>query len=272
MSVWSSTCKRGYACGQYYCNIVTREQLLYTLFELTVVELDSYGLSCILCANHKTSRHIKYQYLKLHFLLDKEKAFNVGLIALYIIRKNAFGLTISTVLCVDPIWTVVVDHNQGVCLGRRGVWFFRLADFTSLLLAMRVSPTAVRVPVSTSCVAVEQAQPQQVDQEPRSTDPDHDVGAVDLVGLGEPLDRLQDDGEAQRREEHRVHQRPHHLRPDPPEGVLVGRLRLLSEPHGDQSHQQRDNIRQHVERIRQHRQRRSDPTDDHFHDEEPERQ
>uniref|UniRef100_A0A8C7ZC98 Uncharacterized protein n=1 Tax=Oryzias sinensis TaxID=183150 RepID=A0A8C7ZC98_9TELE len=92
------------------------------------------------------------------------------------------------------------------------------------------------------------------------------------MGLGETLHRLQHDGEAQRREEDGVDQSPHHLRPDPAEGVLVGGLSLLGEAHGHQSHDQRDHVGQHVKGVGQHRQRRSDATDHHLHQEEAESQ
>uniref|UniRef100_A0A3P8R093 Uncharacterized protein n=1 Tax=Astatotilapia calliptera TaxID=8154 RepID=A0A3P8R093_ASTCA len=82
--------------------------------------------------------------------------------------------------------------------------------------------------------------PQQVNQKPRGTDPGHHHWRLDLVGLGETLDRLQDDGEAQRREKDGIDQSPHHLRSDPAEGVLVGRLGFFRHP-----------------------------TDHHFHDEKP---
>uniref|UniRef100_A0A3B3BFD7 Uncharacterized protein n=1 Tax=Oryzias melastigma TaxID=30732 RepID=A0A3B3BFD7_ORYME len=133
-------------------------------------------------------------------------------------------------------------------------------------------PPAVRVAVASAGVPVKQAEPQQVDQEPRRADPGDHLGTVDLVGLGETLDRLQHDGEAQRREEDGVDQSPHHLRPDPAERVLVGGLGLLGKPHGHQSHDQRDHIGQHVKGVRQHRQRRSDATDHHLHHEEGESQ
>uniref|UniRef100_A0A3Q2VV20 Uncharacterized protein n=2 Tax=Haplochromini TaxID=319058 RepID=A0A3Q2VV20_HAPBU len=81
--------------------------------------------------------------------------------------------------------------------------------------------------------------PQQVNQKPRGTDPGHHHWRLDLVGLGETLDRLQDDGEAQRREKDGIDQSPHHLRSDPAEGVLSH----------DECH----------------------PTDHHFHDEKPKR-
>uniref|UniRef100_A0A3Q1BWC3 Uncharacterized protein n=1 Tax=Amphiprion ocellaris TaxID=80972 RepID=A0A3Q1BWC3_AMPOC len=115
-------------------------------------------------------------------------------------------------------------------------------------------------------------QTEQVDQEPRGADPGDHLRAVDLVGLGEALDRLQDYGEAQRREEDGVDQSPHHLRPDPAEGVLVGRLGFLGESHRDQSDHQRDDVRQHMKGVGQHRQRGGDPTDHHFHNEKPKSQ
>ncbi|KAJ0026522.1 hypothetical protein NQD34_017522, partial [Periophthalmus magnuspinnatus] len=84
------------------------------------------------------------------------------------------------------------------------------------------------------------------------------------------LDRLQDDGEAQRGQEHGVDQGAHHLRPDPAERVLVGGLSLLREPDRHESHDQRDDVRQHVERVRQHGQGRGDPAHHHLHHEEAE--
>uniref|UniRef100_A0A3Q2DPS7 Uncharacterized protein n=1 Tax=Cyprinodon variegatus TaxID=28743 RepID=A0A3Q2DPS7_CYPVA len=102
-------------------------------------------------------------------------------------------------------------------------------------------------------MSVEEAEAQQVDKKPRGAHPGHHHRGLDLVGVGEALDGLQDDGEAQRREKNGVDQSPHHLRPDPSEGVLFGRLGFLGEPHRDQSHDQRDNIREHVERVREHR-------------------
>lgn len=116
---------------------------------------------------------------------------------------------------------------------------------------MRV--TSVGVSVASACVPVEQAEPEQINQEPRGTDPSDHPRALDLMRLSEALDRLQDDGEAQRREKDSVDQSPHHLRPDPAEGVFVGRLGFLGEPHRDQSHHQRNDVRQHMKGVRQHR-------------------
>uniref|UniRef100_A0A8C6P094 Uncharacterized protein n=1 Tax=Nothobranchius furzeri TaxID=105023 RepID=A0A8C6P094_NOTFU len=78
---------------------------------------------------------------------------------------------------------------------------------------------------------------------PRGSDPGDHHRPLDLMRLGETLDHLQDNGEAQRREEDGVDQSPHHLRPDPAEGVLIGRVGFLGEPHGDQSHDQGDDVR-----------------------------
>lgn len=109
------------------------------------------------------------------------------------------------------------------------------------------------MPVASAGVAVKQAQSDQVDEEPRSADPGDHLRAFDLIGLGEALDSLQDDGETQRREEDGVDERPHHLRPDPPEGVFVGRMGFLGESHRHQSHHQRNYVRQHMKGVRQHR-------------------
>uniref|UniRef100_A0A671QFW1 Uncharacterized protein n=1 Tax=Sinocyclocheilus anshuiensis TaxID=1608454 RepID=A0A671QFW1_9TELE len=89
-----------------------------------------------------------------------------------------------------------------------------------------------------------------VDQQPRSPHPNHHLGLLDLMGLREALDGLQDDGEAERGEEHGVDQRAHHLGPDPAERVFVGGLGLLRETHRHQSHDQRDHVRQHMKGVR----------------------
>uniref|UniRef100_A0A8C9REA4 Uncharacterized protein n=1 Tax=Scleropages formosus TaxID=113540 RepID=A0A8C9REA4_SCLFO len=112
--------------------------------------------------------------------------------------------------------------------------------------------------------------PQQVDEEPRGPDPDDHPRALDFLRLSEALDGLEHDGEAERREEDGVHEGAHHLRPDPAERVLVGRLRLLGEAHRHQRHDQGDHVRQHVEGVRQHGQRRRDSADHHLHDKEAE--
>uniref|UniRef100_A0A8C5HMZ9 Uncharacterized protein n=1 Tax=Gouania willdenowi TaxID=441366 RepID=A0A8C5HMZ9_GOUWI len=101
-------------------------------------------------------------------------------------------------------------------------------------------------------VAVEQTEPEQVDEQPRGSDPRHHLRALDHLRLREALHRLQDDGEAQRREEDGVHQRPHHLRPDPAEGVFVGGVGFLGEADSHQRYDQRDDVRQHVEGVGEH--------------------
>uniref|UniRef100_A0A672MHU0 Uncharacterized protein n=1 Tax=Sinocyclocheilus grahami TaxID=75366 RepID=A0A672MHU0_SINGR len=98
-------------------------------------------------------------------------------------------------------------------------------------------------------------EPEQVDQQPHGPHHDHHHGLLDLMGLREALDGLQDDGEAERGEEHGVDQRAHHLGPDPAERVFVGGLGLLRETHRHQSHDQRDHVRQHMKGVRKHRER-----------------
>uniref|UniRef100_A0A3Q2R160 Uncharacterized protein n=1 Tax=Fundulus heteroclitus TaxID=8078 RepID=A0A3Q2R160_FUNHE len=168
--------------------------------------------------------------------------------------------------------TAVVPHQVVGLLGPRSVpSLLELLGFAPLPLApVRVSP--VGVPVASPGVPVEQAEPQQVDEEPRGAHPGHHHRMVDLVGLAEALHGLQDDGEAQRREEDGVDQSPHHLRPDPAEGVLLGRLGFLGEPKRDQSHDQRDDVRQHVEGVREHREGGGEAADHHLDDEEAESQ
>lgn len=92
--------------------------------------------------------------------------------------------------------TVVVVHQ---CAGLRG-WrpFPSIADFQLFVFA------AVGVSMASAGLTVEQTQSEQVDQEPRGTDPDDHFRALDLVGLGEAFDSFQDDGEAKRRKKDSV--------------------------------------------------------------------
>uniref|UniRef100_A0A3B3YDZ1 Uncharacterized protein n=1 Tax=Poecilia mexicana TaxID=48701 RepID=A0A3B3YDZ1_9TELE len=94
------------------------------------------------------------------------------------------------------------------------------------------------------------------------------VEQVDLLGFGEALDGFQDDGEAQRREKDSVDQSPHHLRSDPSECVFLSRVGSFGKPHRDQSHNQRQNVRQHMEGVREHREGRGNAADHHLDDEE----
>uniref|UniRef100_A0A8D0L9Y7 Uncharacterized protein n=1 Tax=Sphenodon punctatus TaxID=8508 RepID=A0A8D0L9Y7_SPHPU len=137
---------------------------------------------------------------------------------------------------------------------------------------MELTP-AVRVSVPAGGpVLVEKAEPQQVDQEPGSADTDHDQGLLDLVGLGEALDGLQQDGEAKRGEEDGVDQGAHHLGPHPAEGVLLGGAGALGEAHGHQRHHQSHDIGEHVEGVGEHGQRGGQPAHRHLHHEEQEGQ
>uniref|UniRef100_A0A8B9LA37 Uncharacterized protein n=1 Tax=Astyanax mexicanus TaxID=7994 RepID=A0A8B9LA37_ASTMX len=119
---------------------------------------------------------------------------------------------------------------------------------------------------------VEQEKPQQVYDKSGHADPHHHPRVLDLVGVRVALHGLQQDGEAERRQEHGVDQRAHDLGSDPAERVLAGGLGLLGEAHGHQGHGERDNIAQHVEGVGEHRQRRGDPAHHQLHDEEAESQ
>uniref|UniRef100_A0A6I8PNN2 Uncharacterized protein n=1 Tax=Ornithorhynchus anatinus TaxID=9258 RepID=A0A6I8PNN2_ORNAN len=121
---------------------------------------------------------------------------------------------------------------------------------------------------------VEEAEPQQVDDEPGQADAQHHQRLLHLVGLDEALDGLQQDGEAQAGQEDGVDQGPHHLGPDPAEGVLLGGLGPPGEALGHQGHHQGQHVRQHVEGVRQHGQRRGQPAHHHLqhHEEEGQRQ
>uniref|UniRef100_A0A8C2Y8K4 Uncharacterized protein n=1 Tax=Coturnix japonica TaxID=93934 RepID=A0A8C2Y8K4_COTJA len=126
--------------------------------------------------------------------------------------------------------------------------------------------------VSADAVVVEEAEPQQVDDEPRHPHGDDHQRLLDLVGLGEALDGLQQDGEAERGEEHGVDQGAHHLGPHPAERVLLGGAGALCEAHGHQRHDQGHDVGEHVERVGQHGQRRRDAAHRHLHHEEQERE
>uniref|UniRef100_A0A674E5S4 Uncharacterized protein n=1 Tax=Salmo trutta TaxID=8032 RepID=A0A674E5S4_SALTR len=92
--------------------------------------------------------------------------------------------------------------------------------------------------------------PEKVDQEPRGPHTDNYMGFLDFMWVGESLDGLQYYGETESCEEHSVDQSPHHLSPDPSEGVFICRLCFLSKAHGHQSHKQlRKTGPSHIHRI-----------------------
>lgn len=191
--------------------------------------------------------------------------------------KRKPDLTRRPPLRIYAVWAAIVIPDQIIGLFPRGLTvlqFLGPAGFP--ILVFFVSPMAVAVSSvwmavsAASAVSVKETEPEQVYQQPRGTHRDHHHGLFYLMWLGKALDGLQDDGETERGEEHGVHQRAHHLGPDPPERVLVGGLGLFGEAHRHQRHDQRDNVRQHMKRVRQHRKRRRDPADHHLHDEKAE--
>uniref|UniRef100_A0A8B9S480 Uncharacterized protein n=1 Tax=Apteryx owenii TaxID=8824 RepID=A0A8B9S480_APTOW len=119
-------------------------------------------------------------------------------------------------------------------------------------------------------MVVEEAEPQQVDDESCHPHTDDHQRLLDLVGLREALDGLQQDGEAEGSEEDGVDKGAHHLGPHPAKGVLLGGAGALGEAHGHQRHDQGHDIGEHVEGVGEHGQRRRDPAHHHLHHEEEE--
>uniref|UniRef100_A0AC11BX27 Uncharacterized protein n=1 Tax=Ovis aries TaxID=9940 RepID=A0AC11BX27_SHEEP len=138
--------------------------------------------------------------------------------------------------------------------------------------AVAVPPVRVAVAgvVAEAAVVVKETEPQHVDHQPRHADPEDHQWLLHLVRLDEALDGLQQDGEAEAGQEDGVHQSPHHLRPDPAEGVLLGGVGPPGEALGHQRHHQRQHVRQHVEGVGEHRQGRGHPAHHHLQDHEHE--
>lgn len=65
---------------------------------------------------------------------------------------------------------------------------------------------------------------EEVDGQPDAPHDEQHVGFVDLVGVKEPFDGLDEDGETEGAQEDRVEQGPEDFGPSPPEGVLLRRL------------------------------------------------
>uniref|UniRef100_A0A8C8UPL8 Uncharacterized protein n=1 Tax=Peromyscus maniculatus bairdii TaxID=230844 RepID=A0A8C8UPL8_PERMB len=116
------------------------------------------------------------------------------------------------------------------------------------------------------------AEPQHVHQQPRHADAQHHEWLLHLVGLDEALDGLQQDGEAQPRQEDGVHQRAHHLGADPAERVLLRGVGPPGEALGHQRHHERQHVRQHVEGVGQHGEGRGHPAHHHLQHHEHEGQ
>uniref|UniRef100_A0A8C3PUL5 Uncharacterized protein n=1 Tax=Chrysolophus pictus TaxID=9089 RepID=A0A8C3PUL5_CHRPC len=188
--------------------------------------------------------------------------------------RGRAGLT--QLLLADPVGAAAVLHQgAGLLAVQRGL------PVAGALLGLGAAPgepgaapvrvaVAVGMAVSADAVVVEEAEPQQVDDEPRHPDGDDHQRLLDLVRLGEALDGLQQDGEAKGGEEDGVDQGAHHLGAHPAEGVLLGGAGALGEAHGHQRHDQGHDIGEHVEGVGQHGQRRRDAAHHHLHHEEQE--
>lgn len=189
-------------------------------------------------------------------------------------RRFPAGLT--QLLLADSVGAAAVLHQgAGLLAVQRSLpvpgRLLGLGTAARVLLpaAVRV-PVAVGVPVAPDAVVVEEAEPQQVDEEPRHPHSDDHQRLLDLVGLREALDGLQQDGEAEGGEEHGVDEGAHHLGPHPPERVLLGGAGALGEAHGHQRHDQGHHVGEHVEGVGEHGQRRRDAAHRHLHHEEQE--
>uniref|UniRef100_A0A8C3BVY3 Uncharacterized protein n=1 Tax=Cairina moschata TaxID=8855 RepID=A0A8C3BVY3_CAIMO len=185
------------------------------------------------------------------------------------------GLT--RLLLADPVGAAAVLHQgagllpvqRGLAVPRGLLGLGSAAQPGVPAAAVRVA-VAVGMAVPPGAVVVEEAEPQQVDHQPRHPHGDDHQRLLDLVGLGEALDGLQQDGEAEGGEEDGVDQGAHHLGAHPAEGVLLGGAGALGEAHGHQRHHQRHDVGQHVEGVGQHGQRRRHAAHRHLHHEEEE--
>uniref|UniRef100_A0A8C2F654 Uncharacterized protein n=1 Tax=Cyprinus carpio TaxID=7962 RepID=A0A8C2F654_CYPCA len=99
---------------------------------------------------------------------------------------------------------------------------------------------------------LEDQQPDHVHREPQRAHDQHQRRVIDGLRHGEPLQRLHGHGEAERGEEHGVGQRAHHLRAA--HSVREApRARAPRHPRRRQPDAQRQDVRQHVERVRHQR-------------------
>ena len=76
------------------------------------------------------------------------------------------------------------------------------------------------MPAMTVTVTRKQRQADDVDEKSEGADDDEEVWVVDLLAVRQPIERFNEDGEAERDEEHCVDQRSQHLGSSPAERVL----------------------------------------------------
>ena len=76
------------------------------------------------------------------------------------------------------------------------------------------------MPTMTVAVAREQRQADNIDEQPERADHDEKVWVVDLLAVRQPIERFNEDGEAQRDEEDGVDERSKDFGPSPAKRVL----------------------------------------------------
>uniref|UniRef100_A0A8C9T7W1 Uncharacterized protein n=1 Tax=Scleropages formosus TaxID=113540 RepID=A0A8C9T7W1_SCLFO len=109
----------------------------------------------------------------------------------------------------------------------------------------------------------------QLHEEPGDADREQQPRGPDGARLRQTFHRVQDDGEAQRAEEHRLDQGAHHLRSDPSERVLLVRCSgFARELEVQQRHGEGQGVGQHLEGVGQHGQRLAHPAEQQLHHEE----
>lgn len=96
---------------------------------------------------------------------------------------------------------------------------------------------------------LEDEQPHQVDGQPQGTDDEHQLGVVDALGPGEAQHGFHEDGEAEGGEEDGVAEGAHRLGPAVAIGGAGASAGAAGDAPGGQPHAERDEVRQHVERV-----------------------
>ncbi|KAH3663079.1 hypothetical protein OGATHE_004655 [Ogataea polymorpha] len=113
-------------------------------------------------------------------------------------------------------------------------------------------------------VFVEQEEPRDVGDKSTGTNYQYKLRICDVLGCNKPLDSLDEDGEAQGKQEHGVDECSQDFCTLPAVGELSVRLLGLGNINGPKRHQQRDDIIQHVERICNQGKRVDSVSDDDF--------
>ena len=118
----------------------------------------------------------------------------------------------------------------------------------------------------TAAMLMEKAESDQVDDQPHGAHPQNQLGVVDGLGLVEPLQALDRDGETERNLEDRIHKGSQDLSPGPTESVFAPRL--WSHSHGNESNYKGSDVRKHVKAVSNKGHGVGDVSDDDLDEEE----